>query len=270
MTLRCINNNSLRCFIINLAILLISCSCMGGKRRNDVSNSPSISYSEYVSIIHGEILVSHLGYSASYNPLTKIPNWVAYELTKEETMGTVKRDSRFYNDPSIPLNIQATFDDYRNKDRWDKGHMAPAGDMKWSEQAMLESCYFTNICPQNRNLNGGDWRSLEERCRTWAQKYGEVQIVCGPIIGDMKNGLLGENKVAIPDAFYKVILVKIANSYEGIGFVFENKAGHKKLSEYAMSIDDVERKTGMDFFHHLPDRIEEILEAEYHNEVWGL
>ena len=215
-------------------------------------------------------MVNHIGYTASYNPTTKIPNWVAYELTQEETMGTVKRDNRFYSDPSLPLNQQATFDDYRNDDYWDKGHMAPAGDMKWNEQAMLESCYFTNICPQNRNLNNGDWKSLEDKCRSWAQKFGCIYIVCGPIIGDMKNGTLGTNQVVIPDAFFKVLLVKVGKEYQGVGFIFENKAGHKRLGEYAMCIDDVERLSGMDFFHQLPDGIEEKVEAEFHNEVWDL
>lgn len=270
MTLRFKNNIAIRSYILNLAILLISCSCMGGKRQYNASNLPSISFSESVSKIEGEVLVSHLGYSASYNPLTRIPNWVSYELTKNETMGTVKRDSRFYNDPSIPLNIQATFDDYRNEDRWDKGHMAPAGDMKWSEQAMHESCYLTNICPQNRNLNNGDWKSLEDKTRSWAQKYGSIYIICGPIIGEMKNGTLGENKVAIPDYFFKVLLLKIDDKYEGIGFVFENIAGHKQLNSYALSIDEVEELSGLDFFNQLPNNIEEKVEAEYHNEIWGL
>ena len=214
------------------------------------------------------IILEYTGFTVSFNSQTKLPNWVAYELTKEETEGQVKRNSNFYPDPELKVK-QADNNDYRNTG-WDRGHMAPAGDMKWSEQAMFESCYFTNICPQNKNLNGGDWRALEERCRTWAQKYGKVQIVCGPILGDMKNGTLGDNKVAIPDAFFKVLLVKIADVYEGIGFIFENKAGHKNLGEYAMSIDSVEHITGLDFFHQLPNRVENKLEANYHKDVWAI
>ena len=216
----------------------------------------------------GGVLLEYSGFTVSFNTQTKLPNWVAYELTAAETEGTVKRNNNYYPDPELKEK-QADNNDYRNSG-WDRGHMAPAGDMKWSEQAMLESCYFTNMCPQNKNLNGGDWRSLEERCRAWAQKYGEIQIVCGPIIGEMKNGTLGENKVVIPDAFYKVLLVKIAEEYEGIGFVFENKAGHRKLGEYAMSIDSVEQITGLDFFHELPNRIEKKVEADYHKEVWAI
>lgn len=241
---------------------------MGGKRQSVVNRPSSVFISDYVSRIDGEIIISHLGYTASYNSTTKIPNWVAYELTKEETLGAVKRDNRFYNDPSIPLNQQATFDDYRNENRWDKGHMAPAGDMKWSEQAMLESCYFTNICPQNRNLNNGDWKSLEEKCRSLAQKYGSIFIICGPIIGEIKNGTLGANQVVIPDAFFKVLMVKVNDQYEGIGFVLENKAGHRDLIDYAMSVDSVEIITGLDFFGQLPDGIENEMESNFNNLYW--
>ena len=95
---------------------------------------------------------------------------MAYELTDVEANGTCKRDGRFYTDPDVK-GAQANYEDYRNTG-WDKGHIAPAGDMKWDEQAMYESCYYTNVCPQNHNLNGGVWRSLEERCRYSAHCYG--------------------------------------------------------------------------------------------------
>ena len=254
--------------VFNLVILFVFCSCMGGKR--PLANTPQkqVGIKAYVSIIEGEKIINHLGYTVSFNSLNKIPYWVAYELTKEEADGTVKRDNGFYPDPELPLAMQATFDDYRNDNMWDKGHMAPAGHMKWDERAMRESCYFTNICPQNRNLNNGDWKSLEEKCKSWAIKYGSIHVICGPIIGSMKNGTLGVGKVVIPDAFFKVILAKSVDKYEGIGFVFDNKAGHRNLSEYAMSIDNVESITGLDFFGYLPDKIENEMESYFSKDVW--
>lgn len=253
--------------ILTLCLSFLSYSCMGGKRVPQTAIAKQSDMPSLVSAIANEILINHLGYIASYNSIAKIPNWVAYELTKEETLGIVKRDNGFYPDPDLNAD-QATFDDYRNNDGWDKGHMAPAGDMKWSSQAMHESCYYTNICPQNHNLNNGDWKILEEKCRTWAQKFGNIFIVCGPTIGEMKSGTLGANQVVIPDAFFKVILAKSADKYEGIGFVFENKAGHRNLSEYAMSIDNVESITGLDFFSYLPDKIENEMESYYSKDVW--
>lgn len=195
--------------------------------------------------------------------------WVAYDLTNEEATGQVPRERRYYQDPDV-RGIQADNSDYRGSG-WDKGHMAPAGDMKWSEQAMFESCYFTNICPQNQNLNGGDWRILEEKCRALTERFDKLYIVCGPVVGSAKNGALGANRVIIPDGFYKVLLTFTGKNYQCIGFVFENKAGHSKtFYRYACSVDEVEKLTGIDFFSNLPDSIEEDVEGSYDLKLWGL
>ena len=111
-----------------------------------------------------EQIICHTGYTVSYNSDWKIPNWVAYELTKEEVGGAVERYDVFMPDPVVPSDESATTYDYKGTG-WDRGHMAPAGDMKWSEQAMKESFYLSNICPQNKKLNSGIWKDLEEQVR---------------------------------------------------------------------------------------------------------
>ena len=211
-------------------------------------------------------IIVHKGYSVSYNKDTRLPNWVAYELTDIEVNGTCKRSPHFYPDPDVK-GRQADNEDYRNSG-WDKGHIAPAGDMKWDEQAMRESCYFSNICPQNHNLNGGDWRSLEEKCRDYARRFGNVYIAAGAVVGEMKNGTIGHNKVVVPDGFFKVLLICKESKYEGIGFYFENVAGHKPLSVYVKSIDEIEKLTGIDFFYSLPDKLEEEVERTVNEEIW--
>ena len=215
-----------------------------------------------------EQIIEYLGFTVSYNANTRLPNWVAYELTQSEVLGEIPRSKHFYQDPKV-RGLQADNDDYRNSG-WDKGHMCPAGDMKWSKQAMDESFYFTNICPQNSNLNRGDWKDLEEKCRELAQRYGNIYIVCGAIIGEARNGQLGYNRVTIPDAFYKVLLVETAKGYEGLGFYFDNSAGSRRLSYYAKSIDYIEEITNIDFFYQLPDDIEEKIESQYSLESWGI
>lgn len=215
-----------------------------------------------------EQIIEHVGYTVSFNSQTRLPNWVAYELTYAEANGTFPRDKRFNQDPYV-RGMQADNDDYKNSG-WDKGHMCPAGDAKWSKQAMSDSFYFTNICPQNPNLNGGDWKDLEEKCRAITQFYGKVYIVCGAIVGDAINGTLGYNRVTIPDAFYKVLLVETSKGYEGIGFYFENKAGQKSLGNYARSIDYIEQITNIDFFPALPDNIETDVESKYNLSVWHI
>ncbi len=216
-----------------------------------------------------EQLLDYIGYSVSYNRKTRLPNWVAWELTREEALGTVPRKNDFRRDPRV-RGAQADICDYK-KSGWDRGHMAPAGDMKWSKQAMSESFYFTNMCPQNPNLNGGDWKDLEEKCRTLATKvFDNIYIVCGPIVGNAKCGTIGPNKVVIPDAFYKVLLTDIAGEYQTIGFVFKNQPGNKNLGDYAYTVDEIELITGCDFFEALPDSIESLIESDYNLIFWGL
>ena len=243
---------------------LLQVSCGSGKKVEAVSTIP-IETPKVMDGRENQVIV-HKGYSVSYNKGTKLPNWVAYELTAEEVSGTSKRIGRFYPDPDVE-GRQADNDDYRNTG-WDKGHIAPAGDMKWDDQAMLESCYFTNVCPQNHNLNGGDWRSLEEKCRDYARRFGSVYIAAGPIEGEAKNGVIGRNLVVVPDAFYKVLLVCIDGKYEGIGFYFENAAGHKPLKVYVKTIDEIETLTGIDFFYTLPDKLENEVESVVNDEIW--
>jgi len=206
------------------------------------------------------------GYEVVLNEKMLIPEWVAYELTDQEVDGTNPRSNHFRTDPNFK-GRQADDNDYRNSG-WDRGHMAPAADMKLTEQMMRESFYFTNICPQNHNLNSGDWKTLEELVRDCANKYGSIYVTCGPIVTDNKYGSIGQNKVTVPDAFYKVMLILTPNGFESIGFIMENKAGHKPLSTYALSVDEVESRTGLDFFAALPDDIESKIESTYNLPIW--
>lgn len=221
----------------------------------------------YEPVSYKQIL-QHKGFILLYNTLTLNPDWAAYELTKEEAEGMVPRARHFVIDPDVQ-GPQGDNEDYRNSG-WDRGHMVPAGDTKFSEQVMRESFYYSNVCPQNRNLNGGDWRVLEELCRIYAVKYERVYIVCGPIMGDNIYGRMGPHQVMIPDAFFKVLLVPVQNGYETIGFVMKNEAGHKPLKTYAKTVKEVEAMTGLDFFSLLPDRIERKVESTYNLSVWEL
>lgn len=206
------------------------------------------------------------GYEVLLNGKTLIPEWVAYELTSQEVDGTNPRSNHFRTDPNFN-GAQADDNDYRNSG-WDRGHMAPAADMKLTENMMRESFYFTNICPQNHNLNSGDWKALEDLVREYANRYGNIYVTCGPIITDNKYGTIGANQVTVPDAFYKVLLIFTDNGYESIGFIMENKAGHKALSTYALTVDEVESRTGLDFFPALPDDVESRVESTYNKLIW--
>ena len=213
-----------------------------------------------------EQIIRHTGYTVSYNDNWRIPNWVAYELTLEKTLGTVKRSNKFVADPLVD-GVETHTSDYSNSG-YDRGHMAPAADMKCSEKPMRESFYLSNICPQLHNLNAGDWKELEEKGRDWAQEEGSIFIVCGPIVSETPNRN-GVTKIAVPDAFFKVFLCYGKQS-KAIGFIMPHKKGSHPLHSYAMSIDEVEEITGIDFFPNLPNEQEEELEAMNNPSAWGL
>jgi endonuclease G len=215
-----------------------------------------------------EQIITHTGYTVSYNADWKIPNWVAYELTKEEVEGTVPRFDAFLPDPEVSYENSATTYDYSNSG-WDRGHMAPAADMKWSEQAMKESFFLSNICPQNSNLNRGIWNDLEEQVRELVRQKGEIYVVCGPIMSKQPK-TIGTNKVAIPDAFFKVLLQNTNDNWSVIAFMFANESGRKLLSTYAMSVEDMQIITDIDFFPALPDDIEQKVESEVNFTKWNI
>ena len=213
-------------------------------------------------------VITHKGYTVSYNYDWKIPNWVAYELTDLEVQGEVPRYDKFKPDPMVPQGATATTNDYKHSG-YDRGHMAPAADMKWDEQVMKESFYLSNICPQNPNLNGGVWKDLEEQVRDLASQKGKIFVVCGPIVNDISN-TIGENKVVVPQAFYKVLLQEENGEIHTIGFVYENVSGRKPMSTYAMTVDEVENLTNIDFFPSLPNKIENKVEAEVDFSKWTI
>lgn len=214
-------------------------------------------------------IVDHMGYMVNYNTSLLIPNWVAYRLSEFETDGHAPRASKFRPDPELRC-AQACDDDYRNSG-WDRGHMAPAADMKWSTQAMYESFYLTNVCPQNSNLNRGDWKELEDKVRELALKYHDVYVVCGPVVKECRFGKIGKNGVTVPDAFFKALMVQTGRAeYSAVGFIMENRAGSRPLASYAVPVDSVEAFAWLDLFHNLPDVLEDRMEAMVDLAVWGL
>lgn len=213
-----------------------------------------------------EQIIHHTGYTVSYNKDLKLPNWVSYELTRNETKGKEERSDRFIADPQV-RGLIATNADYA-RSGYDKGHMAPAADMKWSSQAMKESFYFSNMCPQHPQLNRRGWKNLEEKIRNWAIADSAIIIICGPIITGQPQ-TIGKNKVVVPQQFFKVILSPFVKPMRAIGFLFNNKQSVEPLSTYAVTIDSIERLTNMDFFAALPDEIENKIEAEADYFQWA-
>jgi endonuclease G len=216
-----------------------------------------------------DLVIRHDGFVLSYDADARIPKWVAYELTAEETNGDAERDELIFRmDPSYN-RTQAMREDYYDSG-WTKGHMACAGDFKWDSDAMEETFYLTNICPQNEELNKGDWNFLERQVRRWAREYGRVWVVSGPVIGSGRYGTIGEHRVVVPDAFFKAVMVQDYGKYRSIAFIMGNDDRRYYLYDCSMSVDDLEAMTGLDFFTQLPDDVEEASESRCRPSDWGI
>ena len=231
----------------------------GAVQDKGVAHSGGLEIPHYESPRGGQ-LICHTGYTLSYDADFKTPQWVAWELTQAEAEGTEPRAKKFMPDPQI-RGAKAYHSDYTNSG-YDRGHMAPAADMKWSRKAMEESFYLSNVCPQNRNLNRSDWKDLEELEREWAMQYGSVCITAGPIYHSASPKRIGANKVAVPDGFFKVLLVDYPDSPKAYGFIFKNESGSRPLKAYQLTVDEVEKQTKMDFFSALPDELEAKIEQQ--------
>jgi endonuclease G len=225
-----------------------------------------ISNLEIPTLKKGETVIKHKAYSLSYNEDYEQANWVAYELTAEETNGQFKRTNKFIVDPMVSTGT-ADNNDYLHSDL-DRGHLAPAGDMGWSAQAMAESFYYSNMSPQVPTFNRGIWENGEEQQRAWARENKAVYIVVGPVL---TKGLptIGKNKVAIPKYYFKVILDYTLPSIKGIGLIIPNGENGKPLKSFFVSIDSVEKFTGIDFFPGLPDDHEKLIESRINLNDWS-
>lgn len=213
-----------------------------------------------------EQIKNYTGFTVSFNPDTKTPNWVAWELLGSETVGTEKRAKSFWQDADIK-NCPSS-GDYKNSG-FDRGHMIPAAEQKWSPEAMNDCFVMANICPQDHSLNSGAWNTLESKERIWAQRDSVLIIIAGPIYEKTDQSRIGDSGVRVPGSFFKVLLAPNADPPRAIGFIFPNMSAPGNLQAYSMSVDEVEKYTGHDFFYQLPDSIENILESKVSFREWN-
>lgn len=214
-------------------------------------------------------------YSLCYRESYEQAEWSAYCLTEEKLVKNAKRSDDFRSDPEITTG-SATPADYK-KSGYDRGHLSPAADFAFDEKAMSETFYMSNMSPQKGGLNRGIWKDLEAEVRLWAKNFGRVYVVSGPILEKpaAEYQTIGENQVAVPEFYYKVILAPLyaneadratpedAENIISLGFIFPNEKCTGTLDDYAVTVDEVEARTKLDFFSLLEDKVENEVEGNY-------
>lgn len=216
--------------------------------------------------IDGEIVLKREGYTVSYNPTTLQPNYVCWALNAYRLDGDAKRTS-FSEDPELSDEVRSRLDDYKYSG-FSRGHMCPAADNKWSQEAMDQSFLLSNICPQTQTLNGGDWEDLESACRRWAADEGvTLYIACGPIFEGAKHRKL-HKRVVVPEKFFKTVMCLDKGRERGIAFVYSNNTESHPMSYYVCTIDSVEQLTGYDLYHTVSKSTQDKLEATANLHDW--
>ena len=209
-------------------------------------------------------IVSHMAYTLCYDEQHEQARWVAYMLTRERASGQIARADNFRPDEMVKTG-SAQLADYK-RSGYSRGHLCPAQDMKWDSVAMSETFLLSNMSPQLQTFNDGIWKKIENRVHSWALQYDTLYVVTGPLL---KPGLptIGESRVSVPEAFYKVVYDPARGKMVGWIVPHENlKATAPKL---ATTVDEVEAATGIDFFSALPDELENAMESTYSRDDWN-
>lgn len=209
-------------------------------------------------------VISHKYYELLYSEEHEQPFWVKYVGTKEHVLDKkYKRKNNFREDPLVETQ-SATLSDYV-KSGYDRGHLCPAGDMCFSETAMSESFYMSNMSPQSPSFNRGKWKSLEEKVRKWSVKYDTAIIYCGGVLSDIAK-TIGSNKVSVPKYYYKVVYCPTINS--AVGFIMPNEKCELSLSSYMVSVDSVESLTKIDFYNNYLPNVQKSFESNSTLSFW--
>ncbi|TYQ00389.1 endonuclease G [Tenacibaculum adriaticum] len=213
------------------------------------------------------VIVNHKGYNLSYSEAHEQAEWVAYSLRETDISYIDRKRPYFIYDPKVKTK-SAHWRSYKNSG-YDRGHLCPAGDRRLTEELYNETFYTSNVTPQQHDFNSGIWNTLEQKTRYWAKKYKRIYVVTGGILTDSNLKSIGKDKVSVPKAFYKVILDYTEPEIKAIAFLFPHEDSNRPLYEFVVSIDELEQKTGIDFFPELPDDIENKLEAYSNYKNWS-
>ncbi len=218
----------------------------------------------------GDQLIEHPGHMLVYSEAHEQPKWTAHIAATDLVTGNLARIDTFLMDPKIATG-SSTVEDYWNSG-FDRGHLVPSADMRWSQEALAATYLYSNISPQRPEFNRGSWSDLEDWVRRTV-RYGNerVFVVTGPVLRDglpMMNNPGHKNEVSIPELFFKVVADLDGPEKKMIAFVMKNGVNEYPTISYAVPVDSVEKLTGLDLFPALDDALENTLEAQREPQAW--
>ena len=253
--------------LVLFTLLLFSCN-PENKQTTPVPDKVSVekdTFDFYPTSTTGQI-VHHKYYALSYDEDYENAEWVAYSLSPKQLSKAQIKRPHFIRDPLVKTRSAYYKNYYPNG--YEKGHLCPAADRRFSYEAFDETFYTSNVSPMDHYFNGGIWNNLEKQVRYWTKRYGKLYIVTG---GILTKGLerIGREEVAVPDEFYKIVLdYRNPKHPRMIGFIIPHKKSDADLRSFVVPVDSIEKRTGIDFFPALPDKIENKLESEKHPNEW--
>lgn len=220
----------------------------------------------YLPSSTGNQIIKHDYYTLSYSEKHEQAEWVAYELTKNQ-LSRIHHERPYFTTDTKVNSKSAEWWNYKNSG-YDKGHLCPAGDRKFSKKAYDDTFLTSNISPQKHDFNAGIWNRLEQKTRYWAKKYDKLYVITGGVLTDNLK-TIGDEKVSVPTHFYKILLDYTQPEIKAIAFLMPHKESKKPLYEFVVSIDMIEQVTGIDFFAGLPDDLENRLERSDSYKTWS-
>jgi endonuclease G len=257
--LSCMNNKTTEVSIVGESLEIDMDITDNGDTTDKLSNLDLLPLATTKQVIH------HRYYSLSYYEEYEQAEWVAYELKKGYLINNDFRRPYFVEDPKVN-SCSADWRNYKNSG-YDKGHLCPAGDMEFDLNSYNDTFLTSNIAPQDHDFNAGIWNRLEQKVRYWAGKYDGVYVVTGGVLQPSLK-TIGKEKVAVPNQFYKIVVLRSNDSYKMIAFLIPNRKSENSLFDYVVSVDLIESKTGIDFFPALNDNMEEKLEKSVDKYPW--
>lgn len=268
-----------------LGLLLTACS----KNDDGRSNSFATGIVELPTLRNGanDIFITHsttfngqkvTSFSMEYDKSKKHPRWIAFRFDNQTKQQNVSRsDEPFDADPSVGSEYQRVQADFGRKG-YDRGHLCASADRLYSREVNEQTFYYTNMSPQRNAFNTGVWLALEGQVQSWGRSCtasDTLYVVKGGTIDkedQIKEYIGGDRSKPVPKYYYMALLFKKGDSFKAIAFWMEHTDSKPsktiKLADYVLSIDELEEKTGLDFFPNLNDNLENALEATYSTKAW--